>query len=79
MYARWHAQWNLKPGKINEGQKTLRFPFFKKRGIVVEQRTTRANPTKNKLGNIQFALIVTALRESNIDGNRQITYHLSDN
>ena len=33
---------------------------------------------KKKLGNIQFALIVTALREWNIDGNRQITYHLTD-
>ena len=66
-----------------KAKNTWVFIFLKKeRGLNKQQPYANPPPPppkkKKKLGNIQFALIVTALREWNIDGNRQITYHLTD-
>ena len=63
-----------------KAKNTWVFIFLKKERCLNKEQPY-ANPPpqkKKKLGNIQFALIVTALREWNIDGNRQITYHLTD-
>ena len=70
------------PKKLMKAKKTWVFIFLKKeRWLNKEQPYANPPPPppkKKNWGNIQFALIVTALRGWNIDGNRQITYHLTD-
>ena len=66
--------------KLMKAKKTWVFIFLKKERWLNKDQpyANRPPPPKKKMGNIQFAFIVTALREWNIDGNRQIIYHLTD-
>ena len=67
--------------KLMKAKKTWVFIFLKKERWLNKDQpyaNRRPPPRKKKMGNIQFAFIVTALREWNIDGNRQIIYHLTD-
>ena len=71
------------PEQFMKAKKTWVFIFFKKEGCWIKNNhmliaPPPPPPPQKKLGNIQFAPIVTALREWNIDGNSQITYHLTD-